>query len=96
MSRPELIKQLKTKHPKLNNPQIENCKGSVNNISKRSCYTEGKRIAETLFFDYYRKFKLDIKVARIFNCYGPNMLPNDGRVISNFINQTLNNKDITI
>ena len=79
-----------------NNPQIETNKGSVNTISKRSCYVEGKRIAETLFYDFHRKFKIDIKIARIFNCYGPNMLPNDGRVISNFIWQALNNKPLTI
>ena len=79
-----------------NNPQVETNKGSVNTISKRSCYVEGKRIAETLFFDFHRKFKIDIKIARIFNCYGPNMLPNDGRVISNFIWQALNNKPLTI
>ena len=79
-----------------NNQQFESCKGTVNTVGSRSCYTEGKRIAETLFFDYYRMFKLDIKIARIFNCYGPNMLPNDGRVISNFIWQAINNKPITI
>ena len=79
-----------------NNLQLETFKGSVSTISRRSCYTEGKRIAETLFFDYYRMFNLDIKIARIFNCYGPNMLPNDGRVISNFICQAINNKPITI
>ena len=79
-----------------NNPQLETYKGIVNAIGRRSCYTEGKRIAETLFFDYYRMFNLDIKVARIFNSYGPNMLPNDGRVISNFIWQAINKKPITI
>ena len=79
-----------------NNPQFESCKGTVNTVGSRSCYTEGKRVAETLFFDFYRTFKLDIKIARIFNCYGPNMLPNDGRVISNFIWQAINNNPITI
>ena len=79
-----------------NNAQLESYKGIVNITGTRSCYTEGKRIAETLFFDYYRMFNLDIKVARIFNSYGPNMLPNDGRVISNFIWQAINKKPITI
>jgi len=79
-----------------NNPQIESFKGTVNTTGSRSCYREGKRIAETLFFDYYRTFKLDIKIARIFNSYGPNMLPNDGRVISNFIWQAINNQPLSI
>ena len=70
--------------------------GRVNPIGRRSCYDEGKRCAETLFFDYYRQHKLKIKIARIFNTYGPRMHPNDGRVVSNFIIQALKNKDITI
>ena len=77
-------------------PQIESYKGSVNTTSTRSCYVEGKRIAETLFFDYFRVYGVDIKIARIFNTYGPNMLPNDGRVISNFICQALKNKNLSI
>ncbi len=77
-------------------PQREDYHGSVNPIGLRSCYDEGKRCAETLFFDYHRQHGLDIKVARIFNTYGPNMHPNDGRVVSNFIIQALQNKDITI
>ena len=77
-------------------PQIETYWGNVNPIGPRSCYDEGKRCAETLFFDYYRQHKLDIKVVRIFNTYGPNMHPNDGRVVSNFIMQALTNQDITI
>jgi UDP-glucuronate decarboxylase len=77
-------------------PQTENYWGNVNPIGPRSCYDEGKRCAETLFFDYYRQHKLRIKVARIFNTYGPRMDPNDGRVVSNFIVQALQNKDITI
>tara|TARA_B100001758_G_C18282250_1_gene542284 strand:+ start:85 stop:1017 length:933 start_codon:yes stop_codon:yes gene_type:complete len=77
-------------------PQIETYWGNVNPIGPRSCYDEGKRCAETLFFDYYRQHKLDIKVVRIFNTYGPNMHPNDGRVVSNFIMQALTNRDITI
>ena len=77
-------------------PQNENYWGNVNPIGLRSCYDEGKRCAETLFFDYYRQHNLEIKVARIFNTYGPRMYPNDGRVISNFIVQALNNDDITI
>ncbi len=77
-------------------PQIEGYWGNVNPIGVRSCYDEGKRCAETLFFDYYRQHKLNIKVARIFNTYGPRMHPNDGRVVSNFIVQALNNNDITI
>ena len=77
-------------------PQQESYWGNVNPIGLRSCYDEGKRCAETLFFDYYRQHKLKIKIARIFNTYGPNMHPNDGRVVSNFIMQALQNKPITI
>ncbi len=77
-------------------PQPESYWGNVNTIGPRSCYDEGKRCAETLFFDYYRQNKLQIKVARIFNTYGPRMHPNDGRVISNFIVQALKDKDITV
>lgn len=78
------------------NPQNESYWGRVNPIGRRSCYDEGKRCAETLFFDYYRQHKLKIKIARIFNTYGPRMHPNDGRVVSNFIIQALKNNDITI
>jgi len=77
-------------------PQVEGYWGNVNPIGQRSCYDEGKRCAETLFFDYNRQHNLRIKVARIFNTYGPNMQPNDGRVVSNFIMQALQNKPITI
>jgi UDP-glucuronate decarboxylase len=77
-------------------PQPESYWGKVNPIGPRSCYDEGKRCAETLFFDYYRQHGLKIKVARIFNTYGPRMHPNDGRVVSNFIVQALSNKDITV
>ena len=77
-------------------PQPEEYWGNVNPIGIRSCYDEGKRCAETLFFDYYRQNHVRIKVIRIFNTYGPNMHPNDGRVVSNFIVQALKNKDITI
>ena len=77
-------------------PQTEDYWGNVNPIGIRSCYDEGKRAAETLFFDYHRQHKLRIKVARIFNTYGPRMHPNDGRVVSNFIVQALLNKPITI
>ena len=77
-------------------PQPENYWGRVNPIGVRSCYDEGKRCAETLFFDYHRQHGLDIKVARIFNTYGPKMHPNDGRVVSNFIVQALHGEDITI
>jgi len=77
-------------------PQPESYWGNVNPIGVRSCYDEGKRCAETLFFDYRRQHKLPIKVARIFNTYGPRMLPNDGRVVSNFIVQALQGHDITI
>jgi len=77
-------------------PQPESYWGRVNTIGIRSCYDEGKRCAETLFFDYYRQHQLDIKVIRIFNTYGPRMHPNDGRVVSNFIVQALRGEDITI
>lgn len=77
-------------------PQHEEYWGNVNPIGPRSCYDEGKRCAETLFFDYHRQHSLKIKVARIFNTYGPKMYPNDGRVISNFILQALTDEDITI
>ena len=77
-------------------PQTEDYWGRVNPIGVRSCYDEGKRCAETLFFDYYRQHNLQIKVVRIFNTYGPRMHPNDGRVVSNFIVQALRNEDITI
>jgi UDP-glucuronate decarboxylase len=77
-------------------PQPESYKGSVSTIGIRACYDEGKRCAETLFFDYHRQHKVDIKVMRIFNTYGPRMHPNDGRVVSNFIVQALKGEDITI
>ena len=77
-------------------PQVESYWGNVNPIGLRSCYDEGKRCAETLFFDYHRQYKLRIKVARIFNTYGPRMHPNDGRVVSNFIMQALKGEDITV
>jgi UDP-glucuronate decarboxylase len=77
-------------------PQPESYWGNVNPIGVRSCYDEGKRCAETLFFDYHRQHQLEIKVVRIFNTYGPRMHPNDGRVVSNFIVQALRNQDITI
>jgi UDP-glucuronate decarboxylase len=77
-------------------PQPETYWGKVNSIGPRSCYDEGKRCAETLFFDYHRQHGVDIRVARIFNCYGPRMHPNDGRVVSNFVVQALQGKDITI
>jgi len=77
-------------------PQVETYWGNVNPIGIRSCYDEGKRCAETLFFDYHRQHQIDIRVARIFNTYGPRMHPNDGRVVSNFIIQALQGKDITI
>jgi UDP-glucuronate decarboxylase len=77
-------------------PQTEGYWGNVNPVGIRSCYDEGKRCAETLFFDYYRQHKLDIKVVRIFNTYGPRMHPNDGRVVSNFILQALTGRDITV
>ena len=81
--------------PKIH-PQIESYWGNVNPIGIRSCYDEGKRLAEAAIYEYNRIHKIDVKIARIFNTYGPKMNPNDGRVISNFINQALNNKPITI
>lgn len=77
-------------------PQKENYWGNVNSIGPRSCYDEGKRCAETLFFDYHRQNNVNIRVVRIFNTYGPRMHPNDGRVVSNFFIQALNNEDITV
>lgn len=77
-------------------PQPESYWGNVNPIGERSCYDEGKRAAETLFMDYHKQNDVPIKILRIFNTYGPRMMPNDGRVISNFINQALNNENITI
>ena len=77
-------------------PQNEDYWGNVNTIGPRSCYDEGKRCAETLFFDYHRQNKVNIRVVRIFNTYGPRMHPNDGRVVSNFIVQALTNRDITV
>jgi UDP-glucuronate decarboxylase len=77
-------------------PQTESYWGRVNCVGPRSCYDEGKRCAETLFFDYQRQHSLDIKVIRIFNTYGPRMHPNDGRVVSNFIVQALRGEDVTI
>lgn len=80
----------------LQHPQKESYWGNVNPLGPRSCYDEGKRCAETLFFDYHRQHKLRIRVVRIFNTYGPRMLPNDGRVVSNFIIQALRGKPITV
>src|SRR6187399_2256230 len=77
-------------------PQVESYRGNVNPLGPRACYDEGKRCAETLFFDYWRQHRLRIKVARIFNTYGPRMHPHDGRVVSNFIMQALRDEDITI
>lgn len=77
-------------------PQTELYRGNINPIGKRSCYGEGKRMAESLFFDYYRQYGVQIKVARLFNVYGPEMNPQDGRVIANFVYQALNGEDITI
>ena len=77
-------------------PQVETYWGNVNPIGRRSCYDEGKRCAETLFFDYHRENHVDIRVIRIFNTYGPRMHPNDGRVVSNFIVQALKHEDLTI
>ncbi|MFN4943314.1 MAG: UDP-glucuronic acid decarboxylase family protein [Akkermansiaceae bacterium] len=77
-------------------PQPESYKGSVNPIGIRACYDEGKRVAETLFFDYHRQHGVEIRVVRIFNTYGPRMLPDDGRVVSNFIVQALRGEDLTI
>jgi UDP-glucuronate decarboxylase len=77
-------------------PQTEDYRGNVNPLGPRACYDEGKRCAETLFFDYWRQHRVRIKVARIFNTYGPRMHPSDGRVVSNFIMQALENRDITL
>ena len=77
-------------------PQPESYRGNVNPIGLRACYDEGKRCAETLFFDYHRENKVDIRVVRIFNTYGPRMLPDDGRVVSNFIMQALRGEDLTL
>jgi UDP-glucuronate decarboxylase len=77
-------------------PQPESYWGNVNTVGRRSCYDEGKRCAETLFFDYHRENKVDIRVIRIFNTYGPRMHPNDGRVVSNFIVQALKGEDLTV
>jgi UDP-glucuronate decarboxylase len=77
-------------------PQTEDYRGNVNPLAPRACYDEGKRCAETLFFDYHRQHRVRIKVARIFNTYGPRMHPNDGRVVSNFIVQALRNENITL
>jgi len=77
-------------------PQPETYWGHVNPVGRRSCYDEGKRCAETLFFDYHRENRVDIRVARIFNTYGPRMLPNDGRVVSNFIVQALQGEPLTV
>ncbi len=77
-------------------PQVESYNGNVSPYSVRACYTEGKRCAESLCFDYHRQYGVDVKVARIFNTYGPFMAPDDGRVISNFIHQALENKDMTV
>jgi UDP-glucuronate decarboxylase len=80
----------------LEHPQKESYRGNVNTLGPRACYDEGKRVAETLFFDYHRHHGLEIRVIRIFNTYGPRMAQNDGRVISNFIVQSLKNEDITL
>ena len=77
-------------------PQNEKYRGNVNTIGIRSCYDEGKRVGETLMIEYFNKYNINIKIARIFNTYGPNMDINDGRVITNFINQIIHNKDITV
>jgi UDP-glucuronate decarboxylase len=77
-------------------PQPESYRGSVNPIGPRACYDEGKRVAETLFMDYYRQNKVNVRIVRIFNTYGPRMHPYDGRVVSNFIRQAITGKDITI
>lgn len=77
-------------------PQTEDYRGNVNPLGPRACYDEGKRCAETLFFDYHRQHRVKVKVMRIFNTYGPRMLPNDGRVVSNFIVQALRNEDLTL
>jgi UDP-glucuronate decarboxylase len=80
----------------LEHPQKETYKGNVSTLGPRACYDEGKRVAETLFMDYHRKYGLEIRIARLFNTYGPNMDKDDGRVVSNFIMQSLSNKPITI
>ena len=80
----------------IEHPQTESYRGNVNPIGPRACYDEGKRCAETLFFDYHRQHKVRIKVARIFNTYGPRMHPNDGRVVSNFVLQALRGQPITL
>jgi len=80
----------------LEHPQKESYRGNVNTLGPRACYDEGKRVAETLFMDYHRKYSLPIRIARIFNTYGPNMDKDDGRVVSNFITQSLENKLVTI
>lgn len=80
----------------LAHPQTEDYRGNVSTIGPRACYDEGKRVTETLFFDYKRRYKVDIKVIRIFNTYGPRMLENDGRVVSNFIVQAIHDKPITV
>jgi UDP-glucuronate decarboxylase len=80
----------------LEHPQREDYKGNVNTIGPRACYDEGKRVAETIFMDYHKTHKTDIKIIRIFNTYGPRMSENDGRVVSNFITQALNNRPITV
>lgn len=77
-------------------PQVEDYRGNVNTLGPRACYDEGKRVAETLFFNFKRQYGVDIRLIRIFNTYGPHMIENDGRVVSNFIVQALHNKDITI
>ena len=77
-------------------PQSENYRGNVNTIGERSCYDEGKRISETLFMDFHKTYNIDISIVRIFNTYGPYMDKNDGRVVTNFINQMLNDNDITV
>ena len=80
----------------LEHPQRESYRGNVNPIGTRSCYDEGKRATETLFMDYHREHGVDIRIIRIFNTYGPNMHPEDGRVVSNFIMQALKNEEITM
>ena len=77
-------------------PQHENYRGNVNTVGIRSCYDEGKRVAETLVTEYHNKYNVDVRIVRIFNTYGPKMDKNDGRVVTNFINQALNNEDITL
>jgi len=77
-------------------PQHENYRGNVNTVGIRSCYDEGKRVAETIMMDYHKQYNVDIRIVRIFNTYGPRMDKHDGRVVSNFINQAIHNKDITL